>query len=110
MVDNCEIRHGKISWFKLDEVSSAAVNDVQLLMSAPFLMLKRFFGHLPCCKELYEEFHECGFFFSMGQNLDFLLGKSNVENITLKTHALLTMYKVSPLMNVVFVCPMILAG
>lgn len=110
-MDNGEFRRGKPTWHRLKDVKKIAINDVLMIENGCYMALKRFFGHLSCYTNLFEQFHETAYDTAIGQSLDFLLSKSGVGNFSLDTYNCLTYYKSDPIsFYAPFVLPMILAG
>lgn len=86
IVDGSEIRRGKPCWHKLKDVGSIAVNDIMLFSNGAHLILKRYFGHLPCYLNMMNLLHEITMISYMGESLDILLMKEDVKHFTMEKY------------------------
>lgn len=83
IVDGSEIRRGKPCWHKLNDVGSIAINDVMMFSNGAHLILKRYFGNLPCYVNMMNLLHEITMISYMGESLDSLLMKKGVTHFTI---------------------------
>lgn len=95
MVDRSVIRRNKPCWHKLEEVQSAAVNDILMIENASYLILKRHFGHLPCYGDMIHLFHRTAMNTFIGQSLDYQIELDGVTEFTMMKHICISNYKTS---------------
>lgn len=86
IVDGSEIRRGKLCWHKLNDVGTIAINDIMMFSNGAHahLILKRYFGHLPCYVDMMNLLHEITMISYMGESLDILLMKKGVTHFTME--------------------------
>lgn len=84
IVDGSEIRRGKLCWHKLNDVGTIAINDIMMFSNRAHLILKRYFGHLPCYVDMINLLHEITMISYMGESLDILLMKKGVTHFTME--------------------------
>lgn len=66
-MDKCLIRRNKKCWYLLDDVRHAASNDIIMLENAGFMLLKKYFQHLPNYAKLVDVFHKNNFSVTVAQ-------------------------------------------
>lgn len=85
MLDKGQRRRGKICWYRHKDAQSLIVNDIMMVQNACYLVLKRFFGHLPCYSDMIQTMTEVSFVTMMGQSNDILMRERfGVSNFTLE--------------------------
>lgn len=85
MLDNAEKRRSKICWYRHEDAGqSLAINDIMMVQNACYLVLKRFFGHLPCYPSMVQILNEISMLTMMGQSNDILVRNSGVSHFTLE--------------------------
>lgn len=112
IIDCSDIRRDKPCWYKLPNVESVAVNDILMMESGCYKLLKRYFGHLPCYVDLFEMLHSTAFTTFIGQSLDFQESNAcDVTQFTMSKHKCMTDCKTShSAFYAPIALPMILAG
>lgn len=85
MLDFGRKRRGKTCWYRHEDAKLLAVNDIMMVQNACYLVLKRFFGHLPCYLNMIQTMNEISFLTMMGQSNDILMRqRCGVSNFTLE--------------------------
>lgn len=92
IVDNSEIRRGKICWHKVKGMERIAINDIIMLENGCYLALKRFFGHLPCYSGMAQTIAESNMYSLMGHLFEEQY-KMCVERFTLASFNYLSLMK-----------------
>ncbi|XP_031630990.1 farnesyl pyrophosphate synthase-like [Contarinia nasturtii] len=111
MIDCSQIRRNKPCWYMLDDVKSVAVNDVFMIENGCYLLLRKFFGHLPCYQSLFELLHETAMNTFIGQSLDYQIGNGNIEQFSIEKHISISNYKTGHFaFYTPIALPMLLAG
>lgn len=110
MLDNAQLRRNKICWYRLKGAQSLAVNDIMMVQNACYLVLKRFFGHLPCYLSMIQAINETSMITMMGQSNDVLIRNSGVSHFTLEKLKCLIIAKVFYYSHTPVVLPMLFAG
>ncbi|XP_031627126.1 farnesyl pyrophosphate synthase-like [Contarinia nasturtii] len=111
MMDCSPIRRNKPCWHMLDDVKSAAVNDVLMIENVTYLLLKKFFGHLSCYQSLFEVLMETAMLSFIGQSLDYQINNENIEQYSMEKYNAITNYKAGPFtFYAPIAMPMLLAG
>lgn len=82
-LDNSEIRRGKTCWQKLKGMEKVAVNDMVMLENGCYLVINRFFGHLPCYSGIMQTVTECFMKSLLAQSYDFHYNAMGVDHFTL---------------------------
>lgn len=95
MIDCGNIRRNKLCWYKLDQVQSVAINDTVMIENAVYVLLKKYFSHLPCYPQLFELMHETFIMTAIGQSLDFQISKQTVAEYTMAKHRTIADHKTS---------------
>lgn len=85
VVDNSDLRRGKVCWYKLDGVGLNVIHDSLLLENAVFKLLKKHFSHLDCYIDLFELFFECIFRCICGQSSDVIVSTMHVNSFDMDT-------------------------
>ena len=83
--DGDEYRRDRPSWYSLPDVGMIAINDACLLKCTVYVLLRKYFGHLPCYADLVELFHETTAQTELGQMLDLISArreKVDLRNFT----------------------------
>lgn len=111
MIDCSQIRRNRTCWYKVDDVKSIAVNDILMIENGCYLILKRFFGHLPCYTNLFQLFHETSMNTFIGQSLDFQIADAGIERFSTEKHITISNYKTAHFaFYAPIALPMMLAG
>lgn len=111
MIDCSLIRRNKPCWYKVDGVRSVAVNDLLMIENACYLILKRFFSHLPCYANMIHLFHSTAMNTFIGQSLDYQISNDGVTQFTMEKHICMSNYKTSHFaFYAPIALPMMLAG
>ncbi|XP_068110918.1 farnesyl pyrophosphate synthase-like [Hyperolius riggenbachi] len=85
ILDHSETRLGKPCWYKKDGIGMGALNDISLLESCTYQILKKYCRRQPYYLNLLELFLESSYQAQLGQSLDIItseLGKVNLEGFT----------------------------
>lgn len=83
IVDGVKIRRGKECWHTLKDVDSIVTIDIMMFVNGAHLVLKRYFGHLPCYLAMMNLLHEITMISYMGESLDVQLSKAGVAQFTM---------------------------
>ncbi|XP_073811059.1 uncharacterized protein [Musca autumnalis] len=94
IMDDGIYRRGHPTWYKLHG-TGIAINDAFMIVHSVYLLLKHYFGHLPCYRQILEAFHENIFIAACIQSLDMIFSKHPVDTFNMKTYKALAANKVS---------------
>lgn len=96
MMDSCDMRRGKTSWYRLPGVGTNAINDSYLLEASIYYLLKTYFRHEPYYVDLLELFQETTLRTALGQLVDLLTApqhKVDLSRFSLDRHQLIVVWK-----------------
>lgn len=110
MLDSAQRRRNKTCWYRHKNAQSLAVNDIMMVQNACYLVLERFFGHLPCYSSMIQTMHDTSMVTMMGQSSDILIRKSGVSNFTLEKLKSVVIAKFTCYAHAPVVLPMLFAG
>lgn len=80
--DGDEYRRDRPSWHMVPDVGMIAINDACLLKCSLYVLLRRYFGHLPCYADLVELFHETTVQTELGQMLDLISARRDKVDLS----------------------------
>lgn len=91
--DDSEIRRGKICWHKVKGMEKIAINDMLMLENGCYLIIKRFFGHLPCYAGMMQTITETFMTSLMGHSLELQFNKMGLDHFTLENYNYIALMK-----------------
>lgn len=110
MLDNAQRRRNKTCWFRHKDAQSLVVNDIMMIQNACYLVLERFFGHLPCYPSMIQTINDTSMLTMMGQSSDILIRNAGVSHFTLEKFKSVIIAKFACYAHAPVVLPMLFAG
>lgn len=83
LFENSERRHGKTCWHKIKGMANIAVNDMLMLENGCYLILNRFFSHLPCYNGIMQTVSDCFMTSLLSKAYEFQSNEAGLERFTL---------------------------
>ncbi|KAI0319580.1 farnesyl diphosphate synthase [Amylostereum chailletii] len=96
MMDGSTMRRGKACWYRVKNIGNRAINDMALVKSAIFRLLRSHFKHEPYYTALVEVFGDVAYKTTMGQCVDLITAPENRLNLSkfsFERHRLIVIYK-----------------
>lgn len=87
MNETADVRRGKTSWYKVKGMEHIAQHDAIIMENACYLILNRFFGHLPCYSGMIKTINEAYMISLMGQTIELLLNRP-LKNQTIERYSM----------------------
>lgn len=84
--DDSEVRRGKVCWHKVKGVERVYMNDALLLEGGCYLILNRYFGHLPCYTGMIKTVTESFMISMMGHALESHYNNLGLEHFTIEMY------------------------
>lgn len=86
IMDNSEIRRGKMCWHKLEGMDRTAVADSFLLENGCHVIINRYVGHLPCYSAMMQIATETFMLAMLGHIDEFKIRQKGVDHFTLERY------------------------
>jgi farnesyl diphosphate synthase len=85
VMDSSVTRRGQPCWYRQEDVKLVAINDSFFLECSVYVLLKKYFRHLPYYTDLMDLFHETTLQTVIGQNLDLITAPTDRVNFAAYT-------------------------
>lgn len=86
IMDNSDVRRGKMCWYKLDGMERTVTADALLLENGCLAVLNRFFGHLPCYSGMVQIATEVFMLSMLGEIGEFKIKQKGLDHFTLERY------------------------
>lgn len=96
IMDSSKTRRGAPCWYLVPDVGMIAINDVFMLGSSIYILLKKYFQHEDIYVDLIELFHTTCFQTELGQACDLLTAPENrvdLDNFSLEKYTFIVIHK-----------------
>lgn len=95
ILDDSEIRRAKTCWHKIKGMETIAINDMLMLENGCYLILNRFFSHLPCYGGLMQTVTESFMASLVAEAYEYQSNKMGLDHFTIERFDHLNVMKAS---------------
>lgn len=86
IIDGSWKRRGKKCWYKVEGMEQTAINDMIILENSSYLVINRFFGHLPCYAGLMKTLTETYMVSMLGHMYETMYKRTGIDNFTMSDY------------------------